>query len=55
MCEARGMSESRRAFASISTDRRSGCGALTIGAEASRLSEKPTRTARSSAEPGRAT
>jgi len=48
------MSVSSSALASISTDLRSGWGALAIGAEASRLSENDLRTARSSGEPGRA-
>ena len=55
MFEARGMSLISSAFTSIRTERRSGCGALAIGAEASRLSEKPERTARSSGVPGLAT
>ena len=49
------MSDSSSAFASTSTDLRSGCGALATGADDSRLSENDFRTARSSGEPARAT
>ncbi len=52
--DARGISVSSSALASISTDLRSGWGALAIGAEPSRLSENELRTARSSGDPGRA-
>ena len=48
------MSVIRSALASIRIDLRSGCGALAIGAEPSRLSEKLFLTERSSGEPGRA-
>jgi hypothetical protein len=53
-CEPRGMSVISSALASIRIELRSGCGALAIVAEASRLSENAFFTARSSGEPARA-
>ena len=45
------MSANRSAFASTSTDFRSGCGCEAIGADASRLSENASATARASGVP----